>query len=86
MRGLPREKDGEKGAAMIAYEKPRLIDPMTCIFAGPTRVGAHLKCAMHDTWVECQTSHWGEPPMCAYDEPDNSDEARARRRAWREDE
>lgn len=79
MRGLPSEKGGEKVAKVS-------IDPMTCIFAGPTRVGAHLKCAMHDTWVECQTSHWGEPPMCAYDEPDNSDEARARRRAWREDE
>lgn len=54
---------------------------MTCAHASQKRVGDHVFCTAHECWVECQTSHWGEPPMCAYDEPDNSDEACARRRA-----
>lgn len=75
MRGLPRaEEAGEK-----------MTDPLTCVFASQRRVDSHLLCALHDCWVDCQTSHFGEPPMCAYDEPDNSDEAMERRRAWRED-
>lgn len=57
-------------------------DPLACIFASPTRFGSHLVCAMHGTWVECQTPHWGEPPTCAYDEPDNSPAAMERRRAY----
>lgn len=41
-----------------------------------------MLCALHNTWVECQTSHWGEFPMCAYEEPDNSDTARKTRLEW----
>lgn len=62
------------------------VDPLTCIFAGPKRVDNHIFCAAHECWTECQTSHWGEPPMCAYNEPDNSPEACERRKAWRNDE
>lgn len=41
-----------------------------------------MYCAGHGTWTECQEGHWGEPPMCAWDEPDNAPEAMARRVAW----
>lgn len=59
------------------------IDPLTCIFASPTdRVDNHVYCVEHDCFVDCQRSHWGEPPRCAYEEPDNSPEAMARRVAW----
>lgn len=59
------------------------VDPLTCIFASQTkRVDSHVYCVEHNCWVECQTSHWGEPPRCAYEEPDNSPEAMARRVAW----
>lgn len=62
------------------------IDPLACIFASTTkRVGIHVYCTLHDCWVECQTSHFGEPPMCSYEEPDNSDEAVAARLAWTEE-
>lgn len=37
---------------------------------------------MHNTWVDCQTSHFGEPPMCAYEEPDNSEGAMRARLEW----
>ena len=57
------------------------IGPLTCPHTG-ARVDDHVLCMERGTWVECQTSHWGEPPMCAYEEPDNSDEAKARRVKW----
>lgn len=57
-------------------------NPLTCQHATNERVGIHLFCALHETWVECQTSHWGEPPMCAYEEPDNSEEAMRARLEW----
>ena len=58
------------------------MDPATCIFASPTRVDHHILCALHNTWVDCQTGHFGEPPMCAYEEPDNSGAARRARLEW----
>lgn len=59
------------------------IDPLTCKFASPAeRIDGHVLCVEHNCFVECQTPHWGEPPMCAYEEPDNSDEAKAWRVAW----
>jgi len=57
-------------------------NPLTCQHATSRRVGIHLFCALHETWVECQTSHWGELPMCSYEEPDNSDAARRARLEW----
>ena len=60
-----------------------MVDPTTCIFASTTkRVGDHVYCAGHEAWTECQAGHWGEPPMCSWDEPDNGPEAMARRVAW----
>lgn len=60
-----------------------MVDPLACIFASPTeRVDDHVLCVEHNCFVDCQCTHWGEPPMCAYEEPDNSDEAKARRVAW----
>lgn len=34
------------------------------------------------TAVICSRSVFGEPPRCAYDEPDNSEAARKRRLEW----
>ncbi len=63
-----------------------MTDPLRCPHVTERgKVEGKAFCGLHDTWVECQTVHWGEPPMCAYDEPDNGPEACARRRAWRED-
>lgn len=58
-----------------------LVIPLACQHASEG-FGNHTFCKLHRTWVECQTSHWGEPPMCAYVEPDNSDEAMAARLEW----
>lgn len=56
-------------------------DPMTCPHATDLRVGEHLLCDLKETqtWVTCQTGLCDEPPRCAYEEPDNSPEAVARR-------
>lgn len=59
-----------------------MIDPLTCPHATDTRVDSHILCALHNCWVDCQVGHFGEPPMCAYEEPDNSDEAMERRLRW----
>lgn len=56
--------------------------PLACPRASDNRVDQHILCSLHNTWVECQTSHWGEFPMCAYEEPDNSDAARRARLEW----
>lgn len=58
------------------------IDPLACIFARGGQLEGKTWCAQHETWTECQVGHWGEPPMCAWDEPDNSPEACERRRAF----
>jgi hypothetical protein len=58
------------------------LNPLTRQRATNERVGIHLFCALHETWVECQTSHCGESPMCAYEEPDNSDAAMRARLEW----
>lgn len=70
MRGLPGETSGE-------------MDPLRCPHVTERGViEGKVYCGLHDAWVECQEGHWGEPPRCALDEPDNSDEAKARRVAW----
>lgn len=56
--------------------------PLACPHVTDTRVDHHILCALHNTWVDCQTSHFGEPPMCAYEEPDNSDAAMRARLEW----
>ena len=61
------------------------IDPMTCEHAQRGRLAGKTFCAAHECWTECGEDHWGEPPMCAYDEPDNGPEACARRRDWKEE-
>lgn len=61
------------------------LDPLTCIFAKRGTLQGKTFCSLHNTWTECGEEHWGEPPMCAYDEPDNSPEACARRIAWSEE-
>lgn len=56
--------------------------PLACPHATDERVDHHILCALHNTWVDCQTSHFGEPPMCAYEEPDNSEDAMRARLEW----
>lgn len=55
-------------------------DPLSCPHAMRGRVEGKTWCALHGAWTECGEGHWGEPPACAWGEPDNSPEARARRR------
>lgn len=43
---------------------------------------AHVWCDLHEVWTNCGLPLCGEVVGCAYDEPDNSLEARARRVAW----
>lgn len=59
-------------------------DPLRCPYASDVRIGEHLMCVYEgrQTWVDCQTPHFGESPMCSYEEPDNSDEACEARLAW----
>ncbi len=59
-----------------------MTDPLTCPHATEVRVDSHILCSLHNCWVDCQSPHWGEPPMCAYDEPDNDDEAMRARLEW----
>ena len=61
-------------------------DPMTCPCAEPRPEIGKTRCRKdgRETFVECQASHWGEPPRCAWDEPDNSPDAVARRLAYGE--
>lgn len=42
-------------------------------------------CARHDVWTLCHVPFCGELLGCAYDEPDNSPEACARRVRWLQD-
>ena len=59
-----------------------LDGPLVCPHVTDTRVDHHILCALHDTWVDCQMGHFGELPMCAYEEPDNSDAAMRARLEW----
>lgn len=70
---------------MRKHEYAGDIDPFDCLHATSKRVGEHILCDANGgsgVWVNCQTSCFGEPPCCRLMEPDNSDEARARRVAW----
>lgn len=68
----PANERGERAAA----------DPLACPHATDERVDHHILCALHNAWVDCQVSHFGEPPACAYEEPDNGDEAAEARLEW----
>lgn len=59
-----------------------MTDPNECPHAGGGILAGKTWCALHEAWTECQEGHWGEPPRCAWDEPDNSPEAVERRRAY----
>lgn len=74
MRGLPSAEEAGAEAMTDTLRCPHVTER--------GKVKGKVYCGLHDAWVECQSSHWGEPSMCAWDEPDNSDEARARRVAW----
>lgn len=56
--------------------------PLACPHVTGKTVDHHILCALHNTWVDCQMGHFGEPPMCAYEEPDNSDAAMRARLEW----
>ncbi len=70
--------------------QPRLFElddkqnPLECPYDTGERFENHLVCNRngHRVWVNCQTSVCGEPPMCVWEEPDNSPEAKARRVEW----
>ena len=59
-------------------------NPLTCPHATERRIDSHVLCDLRETptWVTCQTGLCGEPPACAFEEPDNSPEAVARRLAF----
>ena len=59
-------------------------DPLACPHAEPRPEIGKTLCGKdgRETFVECQASHWGEPPRCAWEEPDNSPEACVRRLEW----
>ena len=58
-------------------------DPLTCPHRADSGMAGIWRCMAHDeAYVQCATGHFGEPPMCSYEEPDNSPEARARRLEW----
>lgn len=72
-----------RGLSSATSRKEGEMDPLRCPHVTERGViEGKVYCGLHDAWVECQESHWGEPPRCAWDEPDNSDEAKARRVAW----
>lgn len=53
-----------------------------CTFIGKQSFCGHVWCEKGHFWTECTTSICGDPPMCAFDEPDNSPEAVKRRLDW----
>lgn len=58
-------------------------DPMTCPHRADFALPDTWRCMAHDgTFVHCGVGHFGEPPTCSYEEPDNSTEAVARRLEW----
>lgn len=58
-------------------------DPMTCPLGTYYPEIDRVLCTRNGkVWTNCRASLCGEPPMCAYDEPDNSPEAVARRLEW----
>ena len=62
---------------------PDRTDPRTCPHRADFALQGVWRCMAHDgTFVSCGVGHFGEPPMCSYEEPDNSPEAVARRLEW----
>lgn len=60
-----------------------MIDPSSCPHAVGELAG-YVVCdrGVSRTFVRCNEGVCGEPPMCAWEEPDNSPEAMERRLAW----
>lgn len=64
-------------------EQPRLFDPMTEPSMCEHRERRHTDfCTLHNCYTSCGESHFGEPPMCSFEEPDNSEEACRKRLEW----
>lgn len=64
-------------------EQPRLfelaVDPLSCMH----REERHTDyCILHGCYTSCGRGHFGEPPKCSFEEPDNSPQACARRLGW----
>ena len=60
-------------------------NPFACAYAvRPCKIinGGVLCCLHGETVTNCRASVAGDPPRCTYEQPDNSPEACARRRAF----
>lgn len=57
-------------------------DVKKCPHMGKIVDGKHVWCNRGCFWTMCTTPLCEEPPICAFDEPDNSPEARERRIEW----
>ena len=68
----------------LALELTIGADPLACQHAEPRPEIDKTICRKdgREVWTECHKGHWGEPPTCAWEEPDNSPEAVARRLEW----
>lgn len=59
--------------------------PMTCEHRQSVPEIGRVWCGLHGVWTACGMPICGEIAGCAYDEPDNSQEACARRLQWLRD-
>lgn len=67
----------------LALDIDTRTDPLTCPHCADFALPDTWRCMAHDgTFVSCGIGHFGEPPTCSYEEPDNSPEAVARRLEW----
>ena len=66
--------------------EPDRTDPLTCPNRADFALPGVWRCMAHEgTFVHCAAGSFGEPPMCSYEEPDNSPEAMERRLRWMEE-
>ena len=63
---------------------PIPVDPGTCPYKEDMPSIGRVLCHKdgRNTFTNCTESVCGEPPMCAWEEPDNSKEAKSRRLEW----
>ena len=74
---------GRRTMARSGSSQPRLFDPRTDPMACEHREERETSfCLLHRCYTSCGQSKYGEPPLCAFEEPDNSEEARRRRLEW----
>lgn len=59
--------------------------PLSCEHRHFVPIVGRVWCDLHDVWTLCHVPFCGEMLGCAYDEPDNSQEACARRLQWLRD-